>query len=265
MDEAYGSAPVLQIENLTKRYANGRGVEHISLVLGPGEVCGLLGPNGSGKTTVMKAVAGLIRPDSGSIRICGADVENEYEQATGAVGCLIEAPALYGHLSAWKNLRLAASLRVPPEQAEEECRRVLRLTHLERYASDKASRFSLGMKQRLGIAIAVLGNPRLLVLDEPVNGLDIEGIMEVRELIRSLAAECGCTVLLSSHLAAELEKTCTRVAVLHEGELLCQAPLEEITGRGMTLEEFYLEQVSARRLAVQREAIRAGMGGRADG
>ena len=255
MDGAYETAPVLQIENLSKHYANGRGVGGISLTLQPGEVCGLLGPNGSGKTTVMKAVAGLIRPDSGTIRICGADLENNYEKATGAVGCLIEAPALYGHLSALKNLRLAASLRVPPEKVDAECRRVLRLVHLEQYASDKAGRFSLGMKQRLGIAIAVIGNPRLLVLDEPVNGLDIEGILEVRELIGALASQCGCTVLLSSHLAGELEKTCTRVAVLHEGELLCAASLAEATGSGMTLEEFYLEQVRARRLTIQKESL----------
>ena len=246
---------VLRIENLSKHYSNGRGVSGVSLSLRQGEVCGLLGPNGSGKTTVMKVVAGLCRADSGSVEICGADIESEYERATGAVGCLIEAPALYGHLSAIRNLRLAARLRVPAAQAESECRRVLRLVHLERYANDKANRFSLGMKQRLGIAIAALGTPRLLVLDEPANGLDIEGILEVRELVTALAAQCGCTVLMASHLAGELEKTCTRVVVLHEGTMLCQAEMSEATAGGLSLEEYYLEQVRRSRLAAQQDNL----------
>ena len=227
--------PALQITRMTKLYSGGRGVRGVSLSLMPGDVCGLLGPNGSGKTTIMKVAAGLIHADDGEVSIFGADILREYEAAAEKVGCLIEAPALYGHMSALKNLRLAALTRMPRAEVADECMRVLRLVHLERYAADRSSRFSLGMRQRLGIALAMLGSPELLMLDEPANGLDIEGMVEIREMIRELAEKHGRAVLISSHLAAELEKTCTRVVVLHNGEMLADVPMEQALAGGASL------------------------------
>lgn len=243
----------LKINNITKLYAANRGARNISLELMPGEVCGLLGPNGSGKTTIMKVAAGLIRADEGTVEVFGEDTLRAPEAAAKRMGCLIEAPALYGHMSAKKNLRLAARVRAAALgesfDIDEECMRVLRLVHLERYASDKTQRFSLGMKQRMGIALALIGSPDLLILDEPANGLDIEGIVEIRELIRSLAEDYGRAVLVSSHLAGELEKTCSRAVVLHEGELLADVPMSRALAGGATLEEYYLERVREHRAA----------------
>ena len=255
--------PALEMTRMTKLYSGGRGVRNVSLSLMPGDVCGLLGPNGSGKTTIMKVAAGLIHADDGEVRIFGADILRNYEAAYEKVGCLIEAPALYGHLSALKNLRLAALTRMPRAEVDDECMRVLRLVHLERYSTDRTSRFSLGMRQRLGVALAMLSGPELLMLDEPANGLDIEGMVEIREIIRELAEKYRRAVLVSSHLASELEKTCTRVVVLHDGEILADVSMEEALSGGASLEDFYLEHV--RRHSSAHTPLIPGQDGRGEG
>jgi len=235
---------VLELENLTMLYKNGRGAEDISFALAPGEVLGLLGPNGSGKTTTMKAIAGLVRPTRGSVRICGVDVTERHEDAMKHTGCLIEAPALYEHMTAYQNLKLAARFydTVDDSRIDE----VLRLVEMDKYKKDKVSSFSLGMRQRIGLALALLSRPRLLILDEPANGLDIEGMVYVREVVCGAAAQ-GAAVLISSHLAHEIELCATSAAIIYGGRLLCVERMDVILAASPSLEDFFLAQVARMR------------------
>lgn len=240
---------ILEVKGLTKLYKNGRGASDINLELEKGDVVGLLGPNGSGKTTIMKAIVGLVHANAGSVRIFGCDISTDFECAMERVGCLIEAPAIYENMTAMKNLKLAA--RYYPNIDEKRITDVLRIVRLDKYKKDKVGRFSLGMKQRLGLALALLSEPELLILDEPANGLDIEGIVEIREIILRQAEEKGITFLISSHIAVEIEKTCNKVVVLHEGEMLSLDSMEDALKRNPTLEDYYLEKVREKRGPVE--------------
>lgn len=240
--------PILEINDLTKLYSNGRGVEHVTFQINKGDVVGLLGPNGSGKTTTMKAVVGMCPPDNGSIKIFGHSIEDSFEAAMQKVGCLIEMPAFYEHMTAYQNLKLMA--RLYPEVTDERIEHILKVVNLERYKKDKAGRFSLGMKQRLGIALALLSEPELIILDEPANGLDIEGIIHVREIINKLAKERGVSFLISSHIASELEKVCNKIAVIHEGSMLSFESIEKALQFNPTLEDYFLSKVKEKKGSV---------------
>ena len=235
---------VLELDSLTKLYKNGRGAEDISFALAPGDVLGMLGPNGSGKTTTMKAIAGLVQPTRGSVRICGIDAVRYHEQAMKHTGCLIESPALFDHMTAQQNLMLAA--RYYKGVDNERINEVLQLVEMDKYRKDKVATYSLGMRQRLGLALALLSEPQLLILDEPANGLDIEGMIYVREVVTN-AAEKGAAVLISSHLAHEIEQCATKAAIIYGGKLLCVMSMEEILSQSPSLEDFFLEQVSKTR------------------
>ena len=235
---------VLELENLTKLYKNGRGAEDISFALSPGEVLGMLGPNGSGKTTTMKAIAGLVKPTRGSVRICGADAVENHERAMQNTGCLIEAPSLYDHMTAYQNLKLAARFYKSVDEARID--EVLKLVEMDKYKKDKVRSFSLGMRQRVGLALALLSRPALLILDEPANGLDIEGMVYVREVVKK-AAENSAAVLISSHLAHEIEQCATKAAIIYNGKLLCVEGMDEILTRSPSLEDFFLAQVAKMR------------------
>ncbi|MCL2378276.1 MAG: ABC transporter ATP-binding protein [Defluviitaleaceae bacterium] len=231
---------VLQLENVTKLYRNGRGAEDISFALAPGEVLGLLGPNGSGKTTTMKAIAGLIRVNSGEITVCGIDAIAYHEDAMRHTSCLIEAPALYEHMSVLKNLRLGA--RFYPFVDDERINEVLNMVEMYKYRYDKVRSLSLGMRQRVGLALALLSSPELLILDEPANGLDIEGMVLVREVIKAAAAK-GSAVLVSSHLANEIQQCATKVAVMHGGRLLAVRSTDVILQSFASVEDFFIDVV----------------------
>jgi len=232
---------VLKINNLSKTYRNGRGIKGISFQVQEGDIYGLLGPNGSGKTTTMKIITGLSRADEGDVQIFGNSVENDGEKSLEKVGCLIEAPAIYEYLSAKQNLENAAAyysdLKAP--RIED----ILKQTGLLQYQNDKVKEFSLGMKQRLGLALALLSNPKLVILDEPANGLDIEGMVAIREIILAQAQAQGITFLISSHLAHELELICNKVAIMKDGYLLKTAAMEEVIEQSGTLENYFLETV----------------------
>ena len=243
---------VLELEILTKLYKNGRGAEDITFALARGEVLGLLGPNGSGKTTTMKAIAGLVRPTRGSVRICGVDVTQHHELAMRHTGCLIEAPALYEHMTAYQNLKLAARFYDNVDKARID--EVLRMVEMEKYNKDKVSSFSLGMRQRIGLALALLSNPELLILDEPANGLDIEGVVYVREVVGK-AAENGAAVLISSHLAHEIELCATKAAIIYGGRLLSVENMDVILASSPSLEDYFLAQVAKMRGAAQNAAM----------
>lgn len=236
---------VIEISNLTKLYSNGRGIRNVSFCVNSGDIVGLLGPNGSGKTTVMKAVLGLNRPSFGEIKLFGKDTRDHFEETMAKVGALVEAPAIYKDLSARRHLEMAA--RLYPDVGGERIDSVLSLVHLLQYKNDKAGKFSLGMKQRLGLAMAFLARPELVILDEPVNGLDIEGVVEIREIIGRMNREYGTTFLISSHLASEIEKTCHKVAVMYEGELVAADTTENALRLHPSMEDYFLSVVKERR------------------
>lgn len=230
----------ISLTNLTKLYRNGRGVRDLTLNIKGGQVFGLLGPNGSGKSTAMKLMTGLLQPDSGSVRIFGADLQENREQAMFYVGSMIEAPSIHPYLSARQNLNLVQNLA--PACPAARVGHVLDMVRLTPYANDKVSSFSMGMKQRLGLAIALLADPDLLILDEPTNGLDIEGVAEFRDIIRKQTA-AGKTIILSSHIAVEIEQICTDVAVIADGMLKCTANVSKMLQNYKSVEQFYLEFV----------------------
>lgn len=216
--------PVLVIDGLTKRYRSAAAVDDLSFAVPAGQVVGLLGPNGAGKTTAMKMLLGLVRPTAGGATVLGADLRSpEFAHAVRRVGSLIEAPALYERLSARRNLELQAmALGLPAGRV-----RIDELLDLVDLADDKAGSYSLGMKQRLGIAVAMIGRPELVILDEPANGLDPAGIVEIRNLLQRLPA-MGTTVLVSSHQLAEVQQACDRLVVLDSGRLIAEGTTAEI-------------------------------------
>lgn len=234
---------VLEISNLVKLYKNGRGVQNISFSVGEGEVVGLLGPNGSGKTTIMKALTGLCRYQSGAIRVFGADPADSIEKALANVGCLIEQPALYENMTAKRQLKLMS--RYYPQLNDTSVEFALKESGLDRYANEKVRRYSLGMKQRLGIAMALLSDPAFIILDEPGNGLDIEATVELRQKIVSLAKEKNKAFLVSSHQADDIEKMCHRVIIIYEGHLIDDVTLEDALRLSPTLEDYFLMKIKA--------------------
>ena len=207
---------VLSLDHVSKVYHNGRGAKNISFSVARGQVVGLLGPNGSGKTTIMKSITGLSQPSEGSITIFGAP-STDREASLKHVGALIEQPALYENLTAWDHLVMAA--RFYPAVDEKRMDQVLTIVGLAPYKKERCGKFSLGMKQRMGIALALLSEPELMILDEPTNGLDIEATVEIRDHHSAGEGE-GRDVLVASHLASEIEKMCDKVLVLYEGEML---------------------------------------------
>jgi len=217
--------PVLVATNLTKVIGKRTIVDGVSFTLNPGEVFGFLGPNGAGKTTTIRMLVGLIKPTAGSVNICVFDVRRDFEKALSNVGCIVENPDLYRFMTGRENLEhFARMLRAAPEEIE----RVGELVALSHRLDQRVGTYSLGMRQRLGIAQALLGRPRLLILDEPANGLDPAGIREIRELLRHLARDQQMAVFVSSHLLAEVELMCDRVAIIHKGQLLREGSVSEL-------------------------------------
>ncbi|MCM8747757.1 ABC transporter ATP-binding protein [Thermomicrobiaceae bacterium CFH 74404] len=216
---------VLRVEGLTKRYGRRVAVQGLALKLRRGEVLGLLGPNGAGKTTAIAMILGLVRPDAGTIEILGVDATRERERALRRVGAIIESPSFYPYLSGIDNLRVLALARGGvPERRFAEVLELVGLTGRER---ERVSSYSLGMRQRLAIAGALLHQPELLILDEPTNGLDPQGMAEIRQLILRLAAE-GQTILLCSHLLYEVQQVCDRVVILSQGQVVAEGDVEEL-------------------------------------
>ncbi len=231
---------VLSLDHVSKIYPNGRGARNITFSVERGQVVGLLGPNGSGKTTIMKSITGLSQPTEGHISVFGVD-SREREGALVKVGSLIEQPALYENLTALDHLRMAA--RYYPNLDRDRIEKVLQIVGLMPYGKERCGKFSLGMKQRMGLALALLSEPELMILDEPTNGLDIEATVEIREIILRLSKEKGVTFLVASHLAAEIEKMCDKVLVLYEGEMLSFETKEEALRLHPSLEDYFLAKV----------------------
>ncbi|TBL79968.1 ABC transporter ATP-binding protein [Paenibacillus thalictri] len=219
---------VVQTYQLSKHYRSRIAVDKVNLEIGRGDIYGFLGPNGAGKTTTIRMLLGLIKPTKGSISIFGKDLQKEKLAILRKVGSLVEYPSYYGHLTAYENLEaIRCILGVPKSRIDE----VLGIVRLSKEAKRPVKGYSLGMKQRLGIAAALLGNPELLVLDEPTNGLDPSGILEIRELIKEMPKQHGITVMVSSHLLSEVEQMATKVGVIRDGALVFQAPIETLRQR----------------------------------
>ncbi len=219
---------VLLTDNLTKRYGNTAAVDRIRLRIEEGEVYGFLGPNGAGKTTTLKMLVGLIQPTEGTFTVFGRTFAQHRRWILSQTGALIESPSYYGHLTGRENLRIIQRLRGLPERNVSEALRVVRL---EKHQHKRVDQYSLGMKQRLGLAMALIPFPKLLILDEPTNGLDPAGIEEIRELIRSLPRQYGMTVLVSSHLLSEVEQIATSVGIIRDGRLVFQGSLDSLKAK----------------------------------
>lgn len=250
---------IIETRGLCKTYGSHTAVDHLDLMVPEGSVYGFIGPNGAGKSTTMKMLLGLIHPTGGTARLLGQRMDAHNRLAIlRRTGSLIESPAGYAHLTAQENLQIVADLKQVPRK---DIDRVLEIVHLREYRRRKVGQYSLGMRQRLGIAQALLGNPELLVLDEPTNGLDPAGIQEMRSLIAEMPRTCGATVLISSHLLSELEMIVDQVGIINNGQLLFQGPLEQLRrhSRGEILLEVLDPDLARRILTANR--IRTGNGG----
>jgi ABC-2 type transport system ATP-binding protein len=224
---------VLQTYRLTKKYRRRVVVDRLSLRVERGDIFGFLGQNGAGKSTTIRMLLGLVRPSSGEVRILGNDMSRRPQRALKHVGAIIEAPAFYENFSAWQNLRMLAAMSggATPKRVEQ----VLELVGLRARARDPVRIYSHGMRQRLGIAQALLPNPEFVILDEPTDGLDPQGLYEVRDLIRRLRDELSLTIMLSSHLLHEVEQICNRVAIIEQGRLVYQGSVEELVAEGQSI------------------------------
>jgi ABC-type multidrug transport system ATPase subunit len=218
---------IIQTDNLTYQYAKQKKVlDGVSLNIPKGSIYGFLGPNGAGKSTTMRLLTGIIPEQQNNIKLFGKPLKEQFPQVFFKIGSLVESPALYLHLSGYNNLRYIAKIRNIDERKIDE---VLALVDLLRDKKQKVKRYSLGMKQRLAIAMALLGDPELLLLDEPVNGLDPNGILDIRNLLVKINKEKGVTIFVSSHLLAEIEKMCTHVGIISQGKLRFEGTIDDLS------------------------------------
>ncbi len=219
-----GRMALLEVRNLRKRWPNGRlALDDVSFEMRQGEILGLLGHNGAGKSTILGITLGMVRPDEGEVRIAGCSVQHDRARALSHVGAIYEAAHFYDYLTGWQNLRVLCSLSGWWD--EEEARRVLKLVNLGDRAKHKTKTYSHGMRQRLALAQALLPLPKCLLLDEPTDGLDPEGIREFREFVLKLRSELGVTILLNSHLLVEVEQMCDRCVILKQGRKMYEGPV----------------------------------------
>lgn len=237
---------ILSVHQITKKVKGRRLLNSISFNIEQGMICGLLGPNGAGKTTLIRLLTGLIHPSEGDIHIHGKSIITHRQEAVKSMGAIVESPIFFPYMSGKDNLRNLARLhpQLSTKEQKERVEEVLQIVGLQNRADDKVGTYSLGMKQRLGIAQALLGKPSFLILDEPVNGLDPMGIRELRELIIKMNQKLGITMLISSHLLDELQKVCNQIVVIRDGELLWSGLKEELAGDGQSLEDAFVELVA---------------------
>jgi ABC-2 type transport system ATP-binding protein len=216
---------IIETNGLTRRFGQHISVDHIDLRVPDGKIYGFLGANGAGKTTTIRMLLSLIRADEGSIQIMGYSLQQNREKILRNVGSLVEGPSYYGHLSAYKNLKIICNLMDLPERNIHEVLDIVRLTP---YAKQTVKGYSLGMKQRLGIAQALIRKPKLLILDEPINGLDPAGIQEIRNLMLFLCHEQGITIFLSSHILSEIQSIADEIGIIQKGKLIFQDSIQKL-------------------------------------
>ncbi len=232
--------PVLEVRGLSKTFADIHAVKDLNLTILQGDVYGFIGPNGAGKTTTIRMILSLIHSDSGTVRIFGHDLHRDFRKTIAQVGALVESPAFYPYLSGYRNLSLFGDLSGGVNQAR--VREVLEMVGLSKRAKHKVKGYSHGMKQRLGIGLALLHSPKLLILDEPTNGLDPQGIREVRNLIRRISQEGKMTVFLSSHILSEMEMVCNRIGIMYRGGLIAEGDVDKLLGGEQDLAELKTDE-----------------------
>lgn len=220
------SKPILSVEHIGKSFGRKKVINDVTFSLSPGEVFGFLGPNGAGKTTLIRIILGLVRPNQGAVSINGFDTRKSFKQAISHTGAVVEIPRFYLYLSGYQNLSLIRNLH--PGTPKKKIEEVLEIVGLGVRGFDKVGTYSLGMKQRLGLARAIINDPKIVFLDEPMNGLDPQGMYDIRALIKRLQRESGITFFITSHLLHEVEQVCDTIAVLKEGEILTQGNIHEL-------------------------------------
>jgi ABC-2 type transport system ATP-binding protein len=232
---------VLEINQISKIYKNKRGIQDVSFDVYRGDVFGFFGPNGAGKSTLLKIVTGLLRADKGSIKIFNINPIDHYEKAMKRVGCIIESANSYEYMNAIQNLKMTASYY--PNITVEGMDKMLETVGLLAYRNEKVKNFSTGMKMRLALAAVLIAEPELVILDEPTNGLDIEGMVDFRHLIKRLAEEKGVTFLISSHMINEMEQMCNRIGILYDGRFLTHGLVSELVTEHLSLEQYFINQL----------------------
>ncbi|MBD2870329.1 ABC transporter ATP-binding protein [Paenibacillus arenilitoris] len=237
--------PIVSLRGVTKKIGRATIIDNLSFDVPQGEIFGFLGPNGAGKTTTIRMMVGLMSIGEGEIRIKGKNVKSEFEQAIRHVGAIVENPEMYKFLSGYHNLIHFA--RMIPGISKQRIDEVVSLVKLENRIHDKVGKYSLGMRQRLGVAQALLHKPSLLILDEPTNGLDPAGIRELRDYLRQLTRREGITVIVSSHLLSEMELMCDRVAILNKGKLVDVKLIGDFIGAGDASQTFLIEALPSER------------------
>ena len=233
---------ILETKKLSKKFGDKEILKSIDMSIYEGDIVGLIGPNGAGKSTFIKTVLNLYQETSGEVTICGIDVDEDFEGALSNVGCVIENPDLYPHLSGFKNLKIVALMNNVKD--DEYIEKIIKMFKLNTRIKDKVKKYSLGMKQRLGIACALIKKPKLLILDEPTNGLDPLGIKELREIIKNISEDMNVAVLISSHILSEIENICDRIFIIDNGYIIDEIDVEDMKSHEMSLEQEFLKLTS---------------------
>ncbi|MCY8149713.1 ATP-binding cassette domain-containing protein [Bacillus paralicheniformis] len=243
---------IVLTKNLTKKFGKQTSVSGLEMKIKKGQIYGFLGPNGAGKTTTIRMLLGLIKPTKGDIQLFGQDIRKHRLQILRRIGSLVESPSYYGNLTGRENLEVIRRVRDLPEARIAE---VLEIVRLSKVADRLAKEYSLGMKQRLGIAAALMSKPDLLVLDEPTNGLDPAGIHEIRELIKELPDQYGMTVLVSSHLLSEIDQMATQVGIIMNGKLIFQDDIEELRKKQKPLLKIGANNIHEAQSIIQKRGL----------
>ena len=239
---------VLFVDNLNKKIRRREIIKDVSFTVGKGDICGFIGPNGAGKTTIIRMLTSLVKPTSGQIQLNGYDVATQRKEALQNLGAIVESPIFFSHMSG-EEVLMNLALLIPNKTKSERLAKVLEVLEvvgLSDRKKDKVSTYSLGMKQRLGIAQALLNDPQIIILDEPANGLDPLGMVELRELILKLNTEQGITFFISSHLLDELQKICNKLVIIKSGTIAWQGAKDDFLALGnqdATLEEVFIKLI----------------------
>ena len=233
---------VLETKNLSKNFGNKKILKAINMKIYEGDIVGLIGPNGAGKTTFIKTILNLYKEREGEVFICGINIDQDFERAISNVGCVIENPDLYPHLSGYKNIKIVSLLNNIKD--DEYIEKIVKLFKLNARIKDKVKKYSLGMKQRLGIVCALIKKPKLLILDEPTNGLDPLGIKELRDIIKNISEDMNVTVLISSHILSEIENICDRIVIIDNGYIIDEIDIDDMKSHEISLEQEFLKLTS---------------------
>lgn len=233
---------VLEVNRLSKSFGSRKILDDINLEIFEGDIVGLIGPNGAGKTTLIKTVLNLYHCDKGNVKICGYDTKKELKKALSKIGCIIENPDMYENITGRKNLQITEILN--KDDDKEYTDKIIRLVKLEDRINDKVKTYSLGMKQRLGLANALLKRPKFLILDEPTNGLDPLGIKELRDILKKISRDNNMSILISSHILSEVENLCDRIVIIDKGKITSEFGIEEVKYKHISLEDEFLSRTT---------------------